>query len=543
MAALASFLAVVGTASAFALGGPVIIGGDDFTDHGSYDAQNDEALDGWLYIQRAIENIKPNVTRSNDGIIASLGSTQGQSDFSDAGRAIERAAAKTGLTVAHYNTGAEIEGFFDALDAGTIKPAIIYITGDGASNDLGDDFSSGAALAANATTIGDFVNSGGGLLSHGSEYGWLFGLLPDARSVNSGGDGDLELTPAGQAAFPGLTNANVNAGPWHNYFEGDLGGLATLVRSNFVNDSTGSPARVVVGGASVVLPGTISLDPTSAQNPVGTDHTVTATVRRSDGTVLSGKTVTFTVTSGPNAGDTGTGNSDAQGQATFTWTGDGGAGTDTVTASFVDDQGATQSTTATKTWTSQEGPSGSASCSNGIDDDADGQTDGADSGCQTVTPPPAGKCYGRVPTITGDGVVNGTPGDDVILTGNGHDTVRGGGGNDLICTGKGADYVRGGAGNDHVTGEMGHDDIGGGAGHDVVEGGTGDDVVRGDDGDDIVRGGSGNDALYGGRGKDVLSSGSGNDHLNGGPDGPDSCDGGPDRDVNRGGCETTANIP
>ena len=30
-----------------------------------------------------------------------------------------------------------------------------------------------AALTGNATAIGDFVNSGGGLISHGSEYGWL----------------------------------------------------------------------------------------------------------------------------------------------------------------------------------------------------------------------------------------------------------------------------------------------------------------------------------------------------------------------------------
>jgi len=224
-----------------------------------------------------------------------------------------------------------------------------WIAGNGSTNDL-DTSAEPTALANNATTIGDFVNSGGGLISHGSEYGWVTGLFPGASSVFSGASGDLVLTPQGLAAFPGLTNADVNAGPWHSHFEGNLGGLATLVRSNTVNDKTGADARVIVGGVGVVLPGSITLEPPTAVRLVGTSHTVTATVRNDQGQLQAGTTVTFTVISGPNQGDTGTGVTGANGQTTFTWPGNSGPGTDTVRASFVDAGGTTRTATATLDW-------------------------------------------------------------------------------------------------------------------------------------------------------------------------------------------------
>src|SRR5688572_12781925 len=54
------------------LGGPVILGGDDLTEHGGLNAQGKPA-DGWLYIQKALENIKARVSRTNDGTVAVLG--------------------------------------------------------------------------------------------------------------------------------------------------------------------------------------------------------------------------------------------------------------------------------------------------------------------------------------------------------------------------------------------------------------------------------------------------------------------------------------
>jgi len=343
------FVASPAQTAVAAVGGPVILGGDDLTDHGSVDTSSGDLQQGWLYLQRALENISPRVTRANTGSIAALGSTSSTETSDDAGAAVGRAGAKAGLTVTYYEGATAINGFFTALSAGAATPRIIWIAGTGASNDL--DSSEISALDANATAIADFVNQGGGLMSHGTAYGWLQALLPGLQTVNSGSSNDLSLTPAGQAAFPGVTNADVNAGPWHNYFQGNFGGLQVLTTSANKTDSAGNPAAVIIGGAAVTLPGAISLSPQAATNPVGTSHTLTATVRDTSGAVLSGVTVTFTVTAGPNVGRTGTAVTNGSGQATFTYTDTGGAGTDTIQASFVSGSEVVQKDTATKTWT------------------------------------------------------------------------------------------------------------------------------------------------------------------------------------------------
>ena len=55
--------------------GPVIIGGDDLTDHGNASPYGVTNLLGWLYIEKAIGNLASNVTRpGNNGSIAALGS-------------------------------------------------------------------------------------------------------------------------------------------------------------------------------------------------------------------------------------------------------------------------------------------------------------------------------------------------------------------------------------------------------------------------------------------------------------------------------------
>ncbi len=80
-------------------------------------------------------------------------------------------------------------------------------------------------------------------------------------------------------------------------------------------------------------------------NPVGSPHTVTATTEAGNGSPIPGVTVTFLVTSGPNAGATGSGNTGANGQTTFTYTGTV-AGTDNIRASV----GALNSNVLVKNW-------------------------------------------------------------------------------------------------------------------------------------------------------------------------------------------------
>lgn len=244
-------------ASAAAAQGPVNLGGDDLTEHGSQDGAGNNQT-GWLYMEKAIGQLKPNVTRPNDNSIAALGSAPAPvTSGGNAGAAIQAAADKNGMTVQHFDGAAEINSAFAAIANGTYSPAIVWVAGTDATNDLDgcgeDPGSEGEAITNNAGTLNTFVSEGGGLMSHGTCYSWLTALLPTVTTVE-GGCGtcnDLYLTAEGQAAFPGLSNADINSGPWHNHFQGDFGGLQVLARSSEIDDSTGTDAAVILGGASV----------------------------------------------------------------------------------------------------------------------------------------------------------------------------------------------------------------------------------------------------------------------------------------------------
>ena len=99
----------------------------------------------------------------------------------------------------------------------------------------------------------------------------------------------------------------------------------------------------------------ISLTPTSDTNPIGTEHTVTATVSP----VQSGVLVWFNVASGPNSDESGSATTDGSGQASFSYIGDGGEGTDLILAwADLDEEGDVDSgepqATALKLWTTTE---------------------------------------------------------------------------------------------------------------------------------------------------------------------------------------------
>ena len=209
-----------------------------------------------------------------------------------------------------------------------------------------------------------------------------------------------------------------------------------------------------------------------------------------------------------------------------------------------------------------DGFSGQAEISYTISDrpegDPDGLTDTA-SAFVTVTAPG-----------DRDGIVSGTPGDDVIDTAYdgdpdgdfidnedailpgeapNDDIVRAGGGNDTITSGLGSDDVDGGAGDDVI--DTGNDDLAPDSGYpfapgvdplgyapdsdpendrDFVSGGDGNDTIRtGDDADTII-GGAGNDDINGGIDDDVIDGNGGNDRIVGG-EGDDIIRGGTGNDT------------
>ena len=124
------------------------------------------------------------------------------------------------------------------------------------------------------------------------------------------------------------------------------------------------PAQMTVrfqytGTLMVVTPGatpvatTLTLDPKADENPVGTQHCVTATVTDQLGNPMPGVPVVFTVTGSVTAGDTIRTN--AQGQATFCYQGPVFPGADVISAFADTDNDGTQdplepSDRATKAW-------------------------------------------------------------------------------------------------------------------------------------------------------------------------------------------------
>jgi hypothetical protein len=160
-------------------------------------------------------------------------------------------------------------------------------------------------------------------------------------------------------AFAGLTDAELSnwsqsvhevIEQWPVSFQ--VFAIALNVGSIYTaTDGTKGTPYILTRGASVISD--IKLGPDNAINPVGTTHTVTATISPVPPT---GTPITFKVISGPNLGTlnppVGT---NATGVASKTYTDTGGAGTDFIVATYVNADGKVQtSNTVTKTWVKEE---------------------------------------------------------------------------------------------------------------------------------------------------------------------------------------------
>ena len=260
---------VLAGVSGVSMAGPVILGGDDLTDHGSRSAGGVN-LAGWLYVEKAVSNVLSGVTRAGTIThdIVALGSAPAGFTAGDAGGAIGSVANVLGKSVTYIEGAVAINQFFVNLAGGTINPNMLWFAGTGANNDL--DSTEGAALTANAAAINLFGASGGGIMAHGSgdtAYGWLSALLPGLTDSGGCNEDGATLTAAGIAAFPGLTNNNINAvaGPCHSSFVGNFGGLQTLAL-----DGNGR-SYIIGGGAGTVIqcgrPGLPDCPPTGVPEP------------------------------------------------------------------------------------------------------------------------------------------------------------------------------------------------------------------------------------------------------------------------------------
>ncbi|MGH3427129.1 MAG: hypothetical protein ACRDQZ_06130, partial [Mycobacteriales bacterium] len=256
--------------------------------------------------------------------------------------------------VYHYGTG--VTGA-----AVLIKDGLTYAGGDSGTTGLYFDASCSTFYQGDAPVAAILPN-----ISEGSGA-WTVNGQNDPTGPPCGGSVSLI---ASNAAFSDLTTGDLQG--WgcsvHESFPTFTSDFSPLAIATDTTDkpvcgtdtSSGAQecgqAYILVAGAGIVVSsGDISLTPTMATNPAGTNHTVTAHVTEG-GSPAAGVVVTFTVT-GQNAGATGTCNptgcvTDASGNVTFTYHDGNGPGTDTIKASFTDQNGSLQSATASKTWTS-----------------------------------------------------------------------------------------------------------------------------------------------------------------------------------------------
>ena len=245
--AIVAALALAAAGSASAVEGPVILGGDNFPEHGEFNMGTGLTINGWRNMQQELAWVAPRVGRVNDNSVVALGARASASLKQDAGAAIGRAAAANGMPTTYIDGAATLTAFFADLRSAVARPRVIWLAGNAASNNTLDT----AELAVladpiNAATLATFVQGGGGLIAHGDDAifaGWLDGVAPGLTATSGGGMGSqLDLTPAGASLLPGL---DPQVGEWRNGFAAPagLGNLQPLVITN-----SATPRNVIVGG-------------------------------------------------------------------------------------------------------------------------------------------------------------------------------------------------------------------------------------------------------------------------------------------------------
>ncbi len=247
----------------------------------------------------------------------------------------------------------------------------------GAQNVAGDTFAIGLANPINLADPNLALN-----LSLGTSFGFQWGSNIDQISLievngqrvssSSGGQDDcVDAAPCENGALitvGGLDDSTANppdpygppqGNPAFRYDDelydlkpfvhtGDSQ-ISVFTRNPSTDDNIFFSALLLKSTAAVVGEG-ILLAPVSATNPIGTMHTVTATVQNDFGQPIAGRQVTIAVIAGPNAGTSASGPTDALGKFVMSYLGVA-PGNDTLEASMINSQGVlVKSNQATKTW-------------------------------------------------------------------------------------------------------------------------------------------------------------------------------------------------
>lgn len=300
----------VAYASGTGTGGPIVLDGMDPVCHSGWESTGQ-------YIAKVLKKLHDGANNPNNAHIAIIGSNAGTTSCGASWATQLSSQFLTEFTTApvvdFYTTDAQINSFFSTTITSN-PPAVLWIPDNWSRSSTTEGI-----FTTNAEKIADYVNSGGGLFANNGTYGWLTALLPSAVFNNGGCNGGPEATADGIADF-GLSNTLV-AACWHGYFTGNVGTLKTLVDYPYPGPGETGPGTrkaVSIGGGSVSLPSSFTLS-ISPQSPnAGEDLTITATAQTLAGVPQAGVTVTVTVSTGPDAGQTFTATTNTSGIATIT---------------------------------------------------------------------------------------------------------------------------------------------------------------------------------------------------------------------------------
>lgn len=203
--------------------------------------------------------------------------------------------------------------------------------------------------------------------------------------------GPLGSIPAfGRVLFAERYTATVTGSPTGDFTESGRSTMNLTVQESGPGDTAVIMAQDFQSGGP---PGTtITLTPVTSINPVGTDHTVTATVRDAVGEPVQGMTVLFTLTPGGGSICRGT---DANGVCTLTYRGPDFPQADEITACADTNVNSESDPTepcavASKVWTAPATTTGQVRGGGYIKDSSLSFAVGADAA--TITDPVTGHC-------------------------------------------------------------------------------------------------------------------------------------------------------
>ena len=241
-----------------ATAGPVIIAGTDTDDHGRVVAGVNQS--GWLFMQRAFENLASQVGNGNTSIVC-IGCNPGQARNAF-NSAFNRSIIAGTWTSISLTSTTDITNFFNGTGTANINNAgIVYMPTWSGNVAGGIQAAQLAIVNANAGILNGFVGSNGGLFTQDEAfiaggYDWLSTLLPglivhgdvDGTIANST---SLTLTAAGMSAFPSITDTILSsATPWHDWFSGNFGGLSVLATGPASLGGTRFDGAVILGGGA-----------------------------------------------------------------------------------------------------------------------------------------------------------------------------------------------------------------------------------------------------------------------------------------------------